>query len=313
MPEIPPLTVRVCDSLACALAGADRLIAELSTPRSAGGAGRARTLRRPLRPSAGRRGRASFRCIKPTRTRRSRRHRARRHPSAHPRLHRLRSLLADGGYKLLAATALRRAARPTSCSRRSMTAGCAASGGAGFPAGRKWRVVRSEAGPRLMAVNADEGEPGTFKDRHFLETDPHRFLEGMLIGAHVVEAAEVYIYLRDEYPVARAILGARDRRSCRRGRSRRASPARRRRVYLRRGIGDAREPRGQARAAAAQAALSIPGRAVRPADAHQQRRDALLGPRHRRARRRLVDARRAATAARACALLPSRGESRIPA
>ncbi len=57
-----------------------------------------------------------------------------------------------------------------------------------------------------MAVNGDEGEPGTFKDRHYLNTDPHRFLEGMLIGAHVVEAAEVYIYLRDEYPIAREIL-----------------------------------------------------------------------------------------------------------
>ena len=79
-------------------------------------------------------------------------------------------------------------------------------GGAGFPAGRKWRAVRGEPGPRLMAVNADEGEPGTFKDRHFLNTDPHRFLEGTLIGAHVVEAAEIYIYLRDEYPMAREVL-----------------------------------------------------------------------------------------------------------
>ena len=62
-------------------------------------------------------------------------------------------------------------------------------GGAGFPTGRKWRAVRGEPGPRLMAVNGDEGEPGTFKDRFYLNTDPHRFLEGMLIGAHVVEAA----------------------------------------------------------------------------------------------------------------------------
>ena len=68
-------------------------------------------------------------------------------------------------------------------------------GGAGFPTGRKWRSVRGEPGPRLMAVNGDEGEPGTFKDQLYLNTDPHRFLEGMLIGAHVVEAPEVYIYL----------------------------------------------------------------------------------------------------------------------
>lgn len=79
-------------------------------------------------------------------------------------------------------------------------------GGAGFPAGRKWHAVRGEPGPRLMVVNGDEGEPGTFKDRHYLNTDPHRFLEGTLIGAHVVEASEVYIYLRDEYPLAREIL-----------------------------------------------------------------------------------------------------------
>lgn len=79
-------------------------------------------------------------------------------------------------------------------------------GGAGFPTGRKWRAVRGEPGPRLMAVNGDEGEPGTFKDRHYLNTDPHRFLEGTLIGAHAVEASDIYIYLRDEYPLAREIL-----------------------------------------------------------------------------------------------------------
>ena len=79
-------------------------------------------------------------------------------------------------------------------------------GGAGFPTGRKWRSVRGEPGPRLMAVNGDEGEPGTFKDRFYLYSDPHRFLEGMLIGAHVVEAADVYVYLRDEYPIGREIL-----------------------------------------------------------------------------------------------------------
>jgi len=79
-------------------------------------------------------------------------------------------------------------------------------GGAGFPAGRKWRFVLAEPAPRLMAVNGDEGEPGTFKDRHFLETDPHRFLEGTLIAAWVVEAAEIYIYLRDEYPQCREVL-----------------------------------------------------------------------------------------------------------
>jgi formate dehydrogenase len=73
-------------------------------------------------------------------------------------------------------------------------------GGAGFPAGAKWKIVRKEPGPRLLTVNADEGEPGTFKDRFYLDSDPHRFLEGTLIAAWAVEASDVYIYLRDEYP-----------------------------------------------------------------------------------------------------------------
>ena len=79
-------------------------------------------------------------------------------------------------------------------------------GGAGFPSGRKWRIVGAEQGPRLMAVNIDEGEPGTFKDRWYLERDPHRFLEGMLIAAKIVGIAEIYIYLRDEYAGCREIL-----------------------------------------------------------------------------------------------------------
>ncbi len=79
-------------------------------------------------------------------------------------------------------------------------------GGAGFPTGRKWRIVTAEPAPRLMAVNIDEGEPGTFKDRYFLERDPHRFLEGMLIAAWAVEIFEIYIYLRDEYAGCRALL-----------------------------------------------------------------------------------------------------------
>ncbi|MCE1194612.1 MAG: NAD(P)H-dependent oxidoreductase subunit E [Acidovorax sp.] len=79
-------------------------------------------------------------------------------------------------------------------------------GGAGFPAGRKWRIVRDQLAPRLMAVNIDEGEPGTFKDRTYLERGPHRFLEGVLIAAQVVGTEAVYIYLRDEYHGCRALL-----------------------------------------------------------------------------------------------------------
>ncbi len=81
-------------------------------------------------------------------------------------------------------------------------------GGAGFPTGRKWRIVRGEAGPRLMAVNIDEGEPGTFKDRVYLERDPHRFIEGMLIAAWAVGIEKIYIYLRDEYHGCRGMLEA---------------------------------------------------------------------------------------------------------
>jgi formate dehydrogenase len=85
-------------------------------------------------------------------------------------------------------------------------AGLRGLGGAGFPTGRKWSLVRSEPAPRLMAVNGDEGEPGTFKDRFYLSRDPHRFIEGMLIGAWVIEAPDVYFYLRDEYPEVRLML-----------------------------------------------------------------------------------------------------------
>ena len=79
-------------------------------------------------------------------------------------------------------------------------------GGAGFPAGMKWEILRQQARPRIMAVNIDEGEPGTFKDRYYLERDPHRFIEGMLIAGWVIGAAEIYIYLRDEYAGCRKIL-----------------------------------------------------------------------------------------------------------
>jgi formate dehydrogenase len=79
-------------------------------------------------------------------------------------------------------------------------------GGAGFPAGRKWRIVKDQPAPKLMAVNIDEGEPGTFKDRTYLERDPHRFLEGLLIAANVVGIDACYIYLRDEYHGCRELL-----------------------------------------------------------------------------------------------------------
>ena len=113
--------------------------------------------------------------------------------------------LATGGYKTLAE--IGGGGRSTESVIKTMEdSGLRGLGGAGFPAGRKWRIVRAEPGPRLMAVNIDEGEPGTFKDRHYLERDPHRFLEGMLIAAKLVDIQEIYIYLRDEYAACREIL-----------------------------------------------------------------------------------------------------------
>jgi formate dehydrogenase beta subunit len=114
---------------------------------------------------------------------------------------------ADGGYQLL--KSCHDGAMPRETLLATMEhSGLRGLGGAGFPAGRKWRIVGAEAGPRLMAVNLDEGEPGTFKDRFYLERDPHRFLEGVLVAAWAVGIAEIYIYLRDEYHGCRALLEA---------------------------------------------------------------------------------------------------------
>jgi NADH:ubiquinone oxidoreductase subunit F (NADH-binding)/NADH:ubiquinone oxidoreductase subunit E len=104
-------------------------------------------------------------------------------------------------------------------------------GGAGFPAGRKWRIVREQAAPRLMAINIDEGEPGTFKDRTYLERDPHRFLEGLLVAASVVGIDACYIYLRDEYHGCRELLTAEL------AKLQRSAPFRLPHIELRRGAG----------------------------------------------------------------------------
>ncbi len=115
------------------------------------------------------------------------------------------SYVSDGGYRLLreCLDGKRNVENVIGIMENSALRGL---GGAGFPTGRKWRIVSSYPGPRLMVVNADEGEPGTFKDRYFMESDPHRFFEGMLIASWSVQAEDVYIYLRDEYPAVREIL-----------------------------------------------------------------------------------------------------------
>ena len=107
--------------------------------------------------------------------------------------------LDGGGYKLLK-ECIENKRDPMKLIEEMEQSGLRGLGGAGFPTGKKWRFVRAEKKPRLMAINGDEGEPGTFKDHHYLSKDPHRFLEGMLIAAWVVEASDVYIYMRDEYP-----------------------------------------------------------------------------------------------------------------
>src|SRR5207302_10334050 len=113
--------------------------------------------------------------------------------------------VSEGGYALLRAC-LAGARTRDEIIKAISDASLRGLGGAGFPTGRKWTLVRAEPAPRLFAVNADEGEPGTSKDRYYLERDPHRFIEGMLIAAWAVGIDEVYIYLRDEYAACRALL-----------------------------------------------------------------------------------------------------------
>ena len=225
----PPVTVRVCDSLSCELAGAVRLMAALE----AGSPDGVRVVRAPC----------MGRCDTAPVAEVGHRHVDHATPESvlavaasgdtAPRLPDYEgydACVAGGGYAVLDDC---RAGRRTvdQAVETLDAAGLRGLGGAGFPTGRKWSIVRSYPGPRLMAVNADEGEPGTFKDRYYLERRPHRFLEGVLIAAWAVEAETVYIYLRDEYPAVREILGAEIARLEREGRT---GPHR---LELRRGAG----------------------------------------------------------------------------
>src|SRR6266700_2010301 len=210
------ITVRVCDSIACEMAGARELLAKLPAILGrdvrvlpAPCVGRCETApvavvgQNPL-PSANADAVASLVKTK-----------ALKHPgpgSAHPKLEIVSPKCVDyaqyrakGGYKL-AEACMSGAKKREDVIAVMENSGLRGLGGAGFPAGRKWKAVLAEAPPRLLAVNIDEGEPGTFKDRWYLERDPHRFLEGALIAAWAVDIAEIYIYLRDEYHGCRAIL-----------------------------------------------------------------------------------------------------------
>jgi NADH:ubiquinone oxidoreductase subunit F (NADH-binding)/NADH:ubiquinone oxidoreductase subunit E len=203
-PPPPAVTVRVCDSLSCAMAGAEQLLAALPGKLGPG----VRVLRAPCMGACDR---APVVAVSHVQVPQSSPDKvaAAVAAGAHAHAHRggkdLAAYQAERGYALLRSCLAGERSRDDIIKAVS-DAGLRGLGGAGFPTGRKWTLVRAEPAPRLMAVNADEGEPGTFKDRHYLERDPHRFIEGMLIAAWVVEAAEAYIYLRDEYPEIRLML-----------------------------------------------------------------------------------------------------------
>jgi len=200
----PPITVRVCDSLSCELAGADGLMEDLKRTLGAG-------VRVIPAPCVGRCEQAPVAVVG-------------QNPVAQATAQKVKPLVAGGktmcpvakyigyaeyrrkgGYRIAAdCLAGRRDAEAIMKSLEDSS--LRGLGGAGFPAGRKWRIVRAEKAPRLLAINIDEGEPGTFKDRYYLERDPHRFLEGAIIAAWTVQIAQVYIYLRDEYAGCREIL-----------------------------------------------------------------------------------------------------------
>ncbi|HKS18581.1 MAG TPA: NADH-ubiquinone oxidoreductase-F iron-sulfur binding region domain-containing protein [Bradyrhizobium sp.] len=202
--NVAPLTIRVCDSLTCAMLGAETLLDEL---RNAAGPG-IRVVRAPCvgRCDTAPAAEVGHNFVDHATVANVLAAAKAGNTHAHlPDYVDYDRYVAGGGYRLLGR--LRSDALSKEDVLKSLDdASLRGLGGAGFPAGRKWRAVLGEPGPRLMAVNGDEGEPGTFKDRYYLETDPHRFIEGMLIGAHVVEASDVYIYIRDEYPASREIL-----------------------------------------------------------------------------------------------------------
>ena len=200
----PAITLRVCDSPGCEMAGATSLASQLETRL----AGQVRVVRAPC----------MGRCDTAPVVAVNQRHidhasvqlvtdaveRGQLAPQI-PSYIGLDSYREQGGYQLLG-QCLAETRSPEEIIQSLKHASLRGLGGAGFPTGTKWEVVRSYPGPRYVAVNADEGEPGTFKDRYHLERDPHRMLEGALIAAWVVQADTLFIYLRDEYPAIRKIL-----------------------------------------------------------------------------------------------------------
>ena len=205
--QAPQFTLRVCDGLSCEMAGASTLFNKL---KASLGTSKIKVVPAPC---VGRCEQAPVAVVHQHEIGHATAEKVMAsvqaeaiHPVA-PDYIDLEAYMAEGGYALL--QALSNGAQNTEAVMKAMEdSGLRGLGGAGFPAGRKWRIVREQSAPRLMAVNIDEGEPGTFKDRTYLERDPHRFLEGMLVAAHVVGIDAIYIYLRDEYHACRQVLEA---------------------------------------------------------------------------------------------------------
>ena len=203
-PVPPELTVRVCDSLSCAMAGAEKLLAKL--PGILG-----KDVRVVRAPCMGACDRAPVAAVGHVQTFSATVDKIAAAVKARPHAHACKPGVDFVAYQKAGGYTLLKDVLSGKCTRYELIkivsdAGLRGLGGAGFPTGRKWSLVRAEPAPRLFAVNADEGEPGTFKDRFYLEQDPHRFIEGMLIAAFVVEAADTYLYIRDEYPEVRLML-----------------------------------------------------------------------------------------------------------
>ena len=201
----PPLTVRVCESLTCEMFGAAKLLNELRKTTDA-----AEVRIQPV-PCVGRCQAAPVAVVgtnpvehaQPVGVAAALENGETRCPE--PDAIRYACYRKEGGYKLLV-DCLNGQYTPAQVITLLENASLRGLGGAGFPAGRKWRILRSQPHPRQIVVNIDEGEPGTFKDRYYLELDPHRFIEGTLISSWAIEAEAIYIYLRDEYAGCRALL-----------------------------------------------------------------------------------------------------------